>query len=184
MLGSSGKLRSRVKPATTGEGKRLGTRFKMRQRFFTIGDRFFIEDERGDRVFQVENKVLRLRRTLNFQDLQGNDVYKVQEKVAHIRDTMEIEQEGRVVAKIHNTLMTPLRDRWKIDIPEGETLMARGNILNHEYKIFRGEQMIAVISKIWFMVRDAYSVDVREGEDALLVLAIVAVIDNMSHEGC
>ncbi|WP_292463248.1 LURP-one-related family protein [Methanolobus sp.] len=173
VLGGSEGRRSEGSPATgtpaaTGEGESLGTRFKMRQRFFTIGDRFFIENEKGDKAFQIENKVIRVRKTLLFQDLQGNDIYKIQEKVARVRDTMEIEKDGHTVAKVHNALITPLRDRWSIDVPDGEDLTAKGNILNHEYKIFRGDQVIGNVSKNWFRVRDTYGVDVREGEDALL----------------
>ena len=170
-------------PPATIEEEQLGTRFKMRQRFFTIGDRFFIENEHEDKVFQVENKVLRLRKTLNFQDIQGNDIYKIQEKVARIRDTMDIEKDGHVVAKVHNALITPLRDRWKISVSDGEDLTAKGNILNHEYKILRGDKVIGAVSKKWFRIRDTYGVDVSNNEDALLILAITVVIDNMAHEG-
>ncbi|AFV24409.1 hypothetical protein Mpsy_2205 [Methanolobus psychrophilus R15] len=181
--GSEGVFSDRDTSAAPGANDRVGTRFRMHQRFFTIGDRFFIENEQGDKVFQVENKVLRLRKTLNFQDLQGNDIYKIQEKVAHVRDTMDIEKDGHAVAKVHNALITPLRDRWKISVSDGEDLTAKGNILNHEYKILRGDQVIGSISKAWFRVRDTYGVDVSDNEDALLVLAITVVIDSMAHEG-
>ena len=181
--GRLGPLRGRGAPAATGEEQSIGTRFKMRQRFFTIGDRFFIEDEHGNRVFRIENKVLRVRKLLKFQDMDGNDIYKIQEKKVRIRDTMDIEQDGHTVAKVHNALITPLRDRWNISITDGEDLMARGNILNHEYKIFRGDQVVGSVSKRWFRVRDTYGVDVRESEDAALILAITAVIDSMAHEG-
>ncbi|WP_370574486.1 LURP-one-related/scramblase family protein [Methanomethylovorans sp.] len=183
LAGGGGVRQSKATPATTGEGEHLGTRFKMRQRFFTIGDRFFIENEQGDKVFQVENKVLRLRKTLNFQDMQGNDIYKIQEKLVRIRDTMEIEKDGQVVAEVHNALITPLRDRWKISVPGGEDLTAKGNILNHEYKILRGDQVIGAVSKGWFRIRDTYGVDVSNTEDALLILAITVAIDSMAHEG-
>ncbi|WP_406656471.1 LURP-one-related family protein [Methanolobus sp. ZRKC2] len=169
--------------AATGGEERIGTRFKMNQRFFTIGDRYFIENERGDRVFRVESKILRLRTTLKFQDMDGNDIYKVQEKVARVRDTMEIEHDGHAVAKVHNALITPLRDRWKISVSGDEDLTAKGNILNHEYKIFRGDQVVGAVSKKWFRVRDMYGVDVRDNQDALLILAITVVIDIMAHEG-
>ncbi len=183
LSGGGGLRQSKDTPPATGEQERIGTRFKMRQRLFTIGDRFFIENEQGERAFRVESKVLRLRKTLTFQDMQGNDIYKIQEKLARIRDTMDIEQEGNVVAKVHNALITPLRDRWKISVPGGEDLMARGNILNHEYKILRGDQEVGVVSKRWFRVRDTYGVDIRDGEDSLLVLAITVAIDIMAHEG-
>ncbi|RME99059.1 MAG: hypothetical protein D6768_15900 [Chloroflexi bacterium] len=164
--------------------ERIGTRFKMRQRFFTIGDRFFIENERGERAFRVESRVLRIRTTLKFQDMQGNDIYTIQEKIARIRDTMNItDAGGNTVARVHNALITPLRDRWNISVPGGQNLVARGNILHHEYKILRGGQPVASISKRWFRLRDTYGVEVRDGEDALLLLAITVVVDMMAHAG-
>ncbi|MDW7731001.1 MAG: LURP-one-related family protein [Methanolobus sp.] len=179
----SKRASSKDAPTVTGEEQSIGTRYKMRQRLLTIGDRFFIEDEHGDRVFRIESKVIRVRKTLKFQDMDGNDIYTIQEKMARIRDTMEIEKDGHAVAKIHNAMITPLRDRWSISITDGEDLTARGNILNHEYKIFRGDQVVGSVSKRWFRVRDTYGVDVQKGEDAALILAITAVIDSMAHEG-
>jgi uncharacterized protein YxjI len=55
--------------------------------------------------------------------------------------------------------------------------------LNHEYKIERGGFTVAVISKRWFRIRDTYGVEVAEGEDALLLLAITVVVDMMAHQG-
>jgi len=37
------------------------------------------------------------------------------------------------------------------------------------------------VSKRWFRVRDTYGVAVAPGENDVLILAIVAVIDTMAH---
>jgi len=183
--GGGGPLRGGgLRAAAAPEEDRIGTRFQMRQRFFTIGDRFFIENDQRQRVFRVENKILRVRTTLKFQDMQGNDIYKIQEKLARIRDTMNIEDaDGNTVATVHNALITPLRDRWKINVRGGDNLTTRGNILNHEYKIERDGFTVAVVSKRWFRVRDTYGVEVANSEDALLMLAITVVVDMMAHAG-
>ena len=97
---------------------------------------------------------------------------------------MEIEHaNGSRAAVVHNALITPLRDRWQIDIPGGADLETQGNILNHEYEIRRGRVTVATISKKWFRIRDSYGVEVAPGEDAALMLAITAVVDSMAHEG-
>ncbi|GAB4448706.1 MAG: LURP-one-related/scramblase family protein [Anaerolineae bacterium] len=174
----------RAAAAAAAPEERIGTRFQMRQRFFTIGDRFFIENDQGQRAFRVENNILRVRTTLRFQDMQGNDIYKIQEKLARIRDTMNIEDaNGNVVATVHNALITPLRDRWKINVRGSDNLMTRGNILNHEYKIERDGAPVAVVSKRWFRLRDTYGVEVASSEDSLLMLAITVVVDMMAHSG-
>lgn len=161
-----------------------GRRYQLRQKLLSVGDDFAIEDESGQRAFTVDGKALRLRSTLRFLDANGTELYKIQEKAARVRDTMEIERaEGGVAAKVHNALLTPLRDRWSIDVPGGQDLSAVGNILDHEYRIERGGQPAATVSKAWFRVRDTYGVEVAAGEDAALMLAIAAVIDMMGHEG-
>jgi uncharacterized protein YxjI len=155
----------------------------MRQRMISIGDDFTIEDESGRRAFTIDGKALRLRKTLKLLDANGTERYAIQSKVARVRDTMEIERtDGGVAAKVHNALLTPLRDRWTIDVPGGESLSATGNVLDHEYRIERGRHPVATVSKAWFRVRDTYGVEVSPGEDDALMLAIAVVIDAMSHE--
>jgi uncharacterized protein YxjI len=167
-----------------GEASAPAHRYQMRQKLLSIGDDFAIEDESGQRAFTVDGQALRLRSTLRFLDGDGTELYKIQSKVARVRDTMEIERAGGgVAAKVHNALLTPLRDRWSIDVPGGQDLSAVGNILDHEYRIERGRQPVATVSKAWFRVRDSYGVEVGAGEDAALMLAIAVVIDMMGHDG-
>jgi uncharacterized protein YxjI len=161
-----------------------GNRYQMRQRMFSIGDDFNIEDEHGRRAFKVDGKALRVRSTLLFEDANGNELYKIQEKMVRVRDSMNIEDaNGNVAAKVHNALITPLRDRWQIDIPGGENLSTQGNILNHEYKIEKGRETVASISMRWFRVRDTYGVEIGPGQNDALLLAITVCIDMMAHSG-
>jgi uncharacterized protein YxjI len=46
-------------------------RYKMRQRLISIGEDFDIDDERGNLVYRVEGKVLRIRETfVNYPELK------------------------------------------------------------------------------------------------------------------
>ena len=42
--------------------------YRMRQELVSIGDDYWIENDRGERVYKVDGKALRLRKTLIFQD--------------------------------------------------------------------------------------------------------------------
>lgn len=164
--------------------QRIGTRFKMRERLFRLGDDFFITNEQNEKVIKVDGKVLRVRQTLIFEDMQGRELYTIKAKMIDIRETMVIKRaNGDCAAVVHNALISPLRDRWKIDIPGGDDLVAKGNILQHEYTISKkGErQPIAVISKKWFRIRDTYGVELESAFDAPLILAITVTIDLMAH---
>lgn len=178
---SSGPAAAPAAAAAAGES-RGPERYQVRQQMITIGNDFWIENERGQKVFKVDGKALRVRATLLFQDAQRNDLYKIQTKIARVRDTMDIENdEGRTVFRVHNALVTPLRDRWQIDATGGQNLLAQGNILQHEFRIERGRDKIAQVSKKWFRIRDTYGVEVYDGRDAATALIIAIVIDMMAH---
>jgi uncharacterized protein YxjI len=157
-------------------------RYQVRQGMFTIGDDFWIETDSGQKVFKIDGKALRARSTLLFEDAHGQELYKIQQKVARVRDTMDIENaSGQTALKVHNAMVTPVRDRWQISVPGGQDLAAQGNILQHEYKIERGRDKIAEVSKSWFRVRDTYGVEVYNQQDAPFALLIAIVIDMMAH---
>jgi uncharacterized protein YxjI len=149
------------------------TRYRMQEKLFAIGDDFWIENEAGERAFKVNGKALRVRDTLVLESPRGEELYSIQQKMLHIRDTMEIERDGRKVATVKKALVTPLRDRFSIDVEDGEDMEAKGNIVDHEYKIERDGDEIAEVSRRWFRVRDTYGVEMKPGPDAALILATV-----------
>jgi uncharacterized protein YxjI len=158
-----------------------GTRYRMREKFFSIGDDSWIETEDGQRAFKVNGKALRIRRTLIVESPSGEELLKIQEKKLHIRDTMEIERDGETVAKVHKALITPLRERYVIELADGAELSAKGNIVDHEYEVERDGEKIAAVSKRWFRVRDTYGIDVFPGGNDTLILAATICIDEMSR---
>jgi uncharacterized protein YxjI len=158
------------------------TRYRMQEKLFAIGDDFWIENEAGERAFKVNGKALRVRDTLVLESPRGEELYSIQQKMLHIRDTMDIERDGRKIATVKKALVTPLRDRFSIDVDDGEDMEAKGNVVDHEYKIERGGNQIAEVSRRWFRVRDTYGVEIKPGEDDVLVLAVVVCIDQMTHD--
>ena len=154
----------------------------MQEKIFAIGDDFWIENEGGERAFKVNGKVLRIRDTLALESPNGQELYSIQQKMLHVRDTMEIERGGRKVATVKKALVTPLRDRFSIDVEDGEDMEAKGNIVDHEYKIERDGDEIAEVSRRWFRVRDTYGVEITPGQDDALILATVVCIDQMTRD--
>jgi uncharacterized protein YxjI len=158
-----------------------GNRYRMRDKVFSIGDDMWIENEDGDRVFKVNGKALRVRKTFMLEDPSGNEVLRIQEKKLNIRDTMKIERGGDAAASVKKKLISPLRDRFTVDLAEGGELTAKGNIVDHEYSIERDGEKVAEVSKRWFRVRDTYGIEVAPGNDDALLLAVAVCIDEMEE---
>jgi uncharacterized protein YxjI len=158
--------------------------YRMRQRLMSIGDDFWIETDTGQRVYKVDGKALRLRKTLVFEDPDGRELAKIQERVARLRDSMEIEDaDGNRLAMVRKALISPLRDRWAVTVENGPDLDVRGNVLDHEYTFTDGRTPVATVSKKWFRVADTYGVEIAPGQDPVLVLAATVAVDMMAHEG-
>ena len=157
-------------------------KYQMREKVFAIGDDYWVENEAGERAFKVDGKVLRIRDTFVLADPSGAELYTVKKKLLKIRDTMGIERGGQTVATVKKALITPFRERFSISVEDGEDMEAQGNIVDHEYRIDRGGDRVADVSKRWFRMRDTYGIEIAPGQDDALILAVTVCIDQMAHD--
>jgi len=159
-----------------------GTRYQMREKLFDVGDDFWIDTEEDRHAFKVDGKALRLRSTFVLEGPSGEELLRIQERKLRIRGTMELERDGRSVGTVKKALISPLRDRFTIELADGRELTAKGNVVDHEYEIERDGRKIAEISKRWFRIRDAYGIEIAPDEDDVLILAAAVCIDEMAHD--
>ena len=161
----------------------MSTRYKIRQKLMSIGDDFWIEDGDGKRVFKIDGKALRLRKTLIFEDMAGTKLAKIQERLLAIKDTMAVEDaEGNQMAVIKKGLIAPLGDHWTVKVRKGPDLDVQGNILDLEYSIMQRHKKIAEVSKKWLSMTDTYGVEIDDGQNDVLILAVAIAIDMMAHD--
>ncbi|HKI54682.1 MAG TPA: LURP-one-related family protein [Anaerolineales bacterium] len=161
----------------------MPTRYKIRQKLISIGDDFWIENQKGEKVYKVDGKTLRIRKTLMFEDANGKRLAQIKERLLAIKDTMVIEDaKGKDIATVKKALIAPLRDKWNVDVKGGDDLIVQGNILDLEYDIKDGRKKIAEVSKKWFSITDTYGVEIKDGQDDILILAVAVAIDMMAHD--
>lgn len=161
----------------------MSNRYKIRQKLISIGDDFWIENQKGQRVFKVDGKALRIRKTLVFEDMNGKKLAQIKERLLSIKDTMVIEDaDGRDIASVKKALIAPLRDKWNVNVRGGEDLVVQGNILDLEYSIKQGRKKVAEVSKKWFSLTDTYGVEIASGQNDILILAVAIAIDMMAHD--
>jgi uncharacterized protein YxjI len=160
----------------------MTTRYKIRQNLISIGDDFWIENAEGKKVFKVDGKVLRIRKTLVFEDAQGKKLAQIQQRLLTIRDTMVIDDaDGKEWAVVKKALIAPLRDRFSVKVKNGQDLDVQGSIFEHEYTVKDGRNQVAQVSKKWFSFTDTYGVEIDSGQNDILILAVAVAIDMMAH---
>ena len=158
------------------------TKYRMREKVFAIGDDFWIDTDEDRHAYKVNGKALRIRKTFILESPSGDELFKLRERKLAIRDTMELEANGDTVATIKKALVTPLRDRYSIEVANGPDLEAKGNIVDHEYEFERDGDKVAEVSKRWFRIRDTYGIEIAPGEDDALILAVTVCIDQMTRD--
>ena len=100
-------------------------RYTMRQRLVSIGEDFEVADERGNPVFRVDGKVMRLRDTFVLEDLQGREVATIREKKLALRESMSILHAGTTIATVRKARFTLFRNKFTIDVEGGRTSSLR-----------------------------------------------------------
>ena len=157
-------------------------RYLVRERLFSITDDFWVTDARGAKVFLVDGKALRLRETFELKDASGATLATIRKKFLTFTDAMEIEHDGAVVATVHKAVISPLHHRAIIDIAGRGRLEAVGNIIDKDFEIRDGGQVIAQVSRSWFRIRDTYGVDIAPGENDALIICVAICLDRIHHD--
>ena len=157
-------------------------RYVLKQKFWSWGDDFRIQDAEGRDAFFVDGRAFSWGDKLSFQDTQKNELAFIRQKLLAWGPTYEIDVHGRLAAVVKKKLFTLLRCKFTVDVPGPDDLEAQGSFLDHEYTLERNGRAVAEVSKRWFSWTDTYGVDIADGEDDVLILATAVVIDMVCHQ--
>ena len=69
---------------------------------------------------------------------------------------------------------TILRPKYRI---EGLNWEVKGDLFDHDYQIIENGREIVRIHKVWFSWGDSYELDIADGANEEMVLAVVLAID-------
>ncbi|MFD5132105.1 LURP-one-related/scramblase family protein [Streptomyces olindensis] len=158
-------------------------RFLVYDRLLGFGDDYWIEDDRGSKVFLVDGKALRLRDTWELKDPQGRVLVGLHQKMLALRDTMVLQRGGEPLARIRRKRLSLLRNHYRVSLADGSELDVSGRILDREFAVEYDGELLAVISRRWLTVRDTYGVDVvREDADPALLIAVVVCVIHLAEK--
>lgn len=148
-----------------------------------LGDDYWIEDEDGRHAFLVDGKALSFRDTLELKDPDGRILITLREKLFALRDAMTLERDERRLAVIRKKRFSLLRNHYLVALNEGTELDVSGRILDREFKVEYDGELLALISRQWYRVRETYAVDVvREDADASLLIAVAVCVIRMAEK--
>ena len=145
----------------------------MKQQVFALKDRFFVKDDSGADCYLVEGEFLSLGKKLHIKDTAGRELALVQQKLLSLLPRYTVSIEDEEVAEIFKEF-TLFKPSYKV---RGPGWTVDGDIWDHDYKIRRGMDVVAHVSKAWLSWGDSYVIDIRRDINPLMVLAVVLAID-------
>lgn len=157
-------------------------KYQLQQKLMAMGDDFSIKDHHGREIYYVDGKVFSFGKKLQVLDRNKNEVAMIRRKLFTIRPTFTISSRGRLLATVYKKLFT-FRKAFVIDVPGPDDITVVGKLLEHEYKFYRDNKEIAVVSKGYFRASDTYGVDIHSHAPAhtKLILCAAVTIDLMAH---
>ncbi|MCY0953963.1 LURP-one-related/scramblase family protein [Streptomyces sp. H27-S2] len=158
-------------------------KYLVRDKMLALGDDYWIEDEGGRHAFLVDGKALRVKDKLELKDPDGQILITLREKLFSFRDAMTLERDGERLAVIRRKRFSLLRNHFRVTLVEGTELDVSGRILDREFKVEYDGELLALISRQWYRVRETYAVDViREDADAALLIAVAVCVIRMAEK--
>jgi len=145
---------------------------------FGMGRDFAVLDpDTEEQTWFVDGKV-GMRPKADVQDAAGNVVYTVTGKMFGIPKQMTIATaDGTEVASLRAKAFSMIKDKMTMEVPGGEPWSLEGSFIEKNYSVSAGGRHVVQITQKWVTIRDSYTLDVADGIDVGLALAVVWAID-------
>lgn len=153
------------------------TRYQMKSKFGAGGDYRVFDPATEEDKFFIDGHI-GARPKAEVKDTAGNDVYQVRGKLLGIPKRMTISNaEGNEVASLHAKTFSPIKTKMTLQTTSGEPWALQGEIFEKNYTITSEGKPIVNITQKWVTVRDSYTIDVADGVDPALALAVMWAVD-------
>ncbi len=156
-------------------------KYIIRQKIFTLTDKFCIKDEFDNERFYVNSEIFTIGKKLYLMDNAGKALYFIKQKLFNFLPVYEIYQDELLFASLKKkfTILKP-----KIDIDQnGTPYFISGDLWSHEFTILRNDIVVASVSKKWFAFSDSYGVDISGIENDEFIVALVICMDEIIYNG-
>lgn len=145
----------------------------IKQKVFSWGDKFNIYNAYGEEMLNVRGEVFSFGKKLHIYDRNERELAFIHQKVLSFKPKYYISRNGEDIAEVVKEI-TLFKAKYTV---RQFGWLIEGNVLDHEYRILKGNSVIAGISQKWLSWGDTYEIDVADNEDAINVLCTVLIID-------
>lgn len=152
----------------------------IRQKVFTIGDRYQICDAAGDPVYEVEGELFSFGARFHLYDGQGRELLYIEQRLFHWLPRYTIYRDGQDIASIAKQF-TLFGHRLTVESGYGHFEL-EGSVFGWVFQILCNGSPVAAIDKAVLSWGDAYELRIADGfPSPEFLCALVVAVDHCVH---
>ena len=151
----------------------------IKQRIFSIVNKYDIYDEQENVVYDVDSELFTIGAKLHLKDINGQELYYIKKKLTFLLAQYEIYKDNDLCATVNQELSL-FHAKLNVDSSFGKFDIS-GDFMSMDYEISRNGQYFGSIHKKWLSWGDSYELDIPDEENAGFLCALVVAIDNCLH---
>jgi len=145
----------------------------VKQKLFTLGDRFSVYDQDGKERYWVKGKLISFGKHWRLYDAEDRELAWIEQKLWDFMPTYRVFVNGDPVATVRKKF-TLFKHEYLIEGPDWEVY---GDFFGVDYSICEQGHDIATVRRELFSFGDAYRISISPNADTVTALAVVLVID-------
>ncbi|NMA65225.1 MAG: hypothetical protein GX957_03155 [Clostridiaceae bacterium] len=151
----------------------------IKQKVFSIGDKYSITNELGQPVFYVQGEIFTFGAKIHLYDVTGAELYFIQQKLFRFLPEYHI-YNGSSLSAIVKKEFSFFRPRLNITSQFGDFTF-EGNLFAMDFAIYNNGRMIGELHKKWLSWGDSYELIIHDDNLAPFFCALAISIDHCLH---
>lgn len=156
--------------------------FYMKQKVFSLRDRYKIYDEEQNVVFHCEGKLFSISCRMKFMETSTDLLlFNMRKKILSFLATYylyDLEEKQVAVVKRKFSLLKP---KVEIESDYGNFTID-GDYFSHNFTITDGTSEVASVTKKWISWGDSYEITIFDETKTHFLLGLIILIDSIFHE--
>lgn len=155
------------------------TKLYIKQKVFSIGDRYNIFNEAGQPIFTVQGEIFTFGAKIHLYDATGAELYFIEQKLFRFLPEYHV-YSGNTLSAIIKKDFSFFSPRLSIQSQFGDFSLV-GNLFGMDFSIIRDGIVIGELHKAWLSWGDSYELIVNEDDNIPLFCALSIAIDHCIH---
>ena len=151
----------------------------IKQRVFSIGDKYDVYNAQQQPVFQVRGEVFSWGAKIHLCDMTGAELYFIRRKLLAFLPEYAVFRGDTFCARIKKELRL-FSPRLRVESSFGQFDIA-GSLMEMDFSITRDGTLMGEIHKKWLSWGDTYLLSIRDEKDAPFFTALAIAVDNCLH---